>query len=243
MTDLPPTTSGVEDPQDLNVREQALFDRGKAQITAGDFEDAIQSFKRLLRFDPKLVEVWYQLGIAYASAGRYAEASDAYRLTLERNPDCGPCHCALSLALRETRHAPESLAEAKNCLRLIPNYAGAWNLIGNAELDLRENALAIRAYQKAVELKPAYVNARYNLGLVLELTGHYSAAEIQLTKVVNLQPRMTDGWVALGNVRLKLHKNNDALWTFKRALEISPTNADAKKGAAKASQAGGRVLK
>jgi tetratricopeptide (TPR) repeat protein len=230
-------TPEFESAQAMDPRETELFTRGKAELAAGHFEEAIQIFKRLLRFDPKLVEAWYQLGISYASAGQYPQAVDAYRLTLERNPNCGQCHCALSLALRETRHAPESLSEARNCLRLIPDYAGAWNLIGNVQLDLGEPREALRAYQKAVELKPAYVNARYNLALTLETLGRHKDAEGQLQEVLRQQPGMLDGWMALGNGQLKQHKNQDALLSFKRALKISPQSADAKKGVALASRA------
>ena len=114
----------------------ALYSLAGAYRRQGRFEESILLFQRLLRYDPQLVDAWYQLGLAYAGEGDYAKAVDAYRLTLERSPGYGQCHCALSLALRETQHSRESLAEAQNCLAQLPNYAGAWNLIGNAQTDL-----------------------------------------------------------------------------------------------------------
>ena len=207
----------------------------------GSFDQAILLFQRLLRYYPQMVDGWFQLGLSYAGSGQYGKATDAYRLALERSPDFGQCHCALALALRETRQSQESLAEAQHCLALLPGYAGAWNLIGNAQTDLGDFGAALEAYQKAVEIEPSYINAHFNLGLALSSLNRNDEAEAAIKETLRLKPDMVDSWVILGNVQMRLDEKRQALQSFGTALKLSPEDADAEWGVARALRSLGQL--
>jgi cytochrome c-type biogenesis protein CcmH/NrfG len=149
-------------------------------------------------------------------------------------------YCALSLALREIAKPMASLAEARRCLDLIPDYAGAWNLIGNAEIDLGHYREAHQAYAEAVRLKPMYGNARFNLGLALGALGRDAEAELAFQETLRQQPGMADAWAKLGESQLRQEKKQAALESFKEASRLDPLHADTHWGMARACLALGR---
>ena len=69
----------------------------------------------------------------------------------------------LSLAYSRARRFPESLAAAKNAVRLRPNYAEAFYYEAAAFEDLHQWDDAIAAAREALRLKPDFTLARNNL--------------------------------------------------------------------------------
>ncbi len=69
----------------------------------------------------------------------------------------------LSLAYSRARRFPESLAAAKNAVRLRPDYAEAFNNEAAAYEDLHQWDDAIAAAREALRLKPGFTLARNNL--------------------------------------------------------------------------------
>lgn len=213
------------------------LDKALRERKQGRFEDSILTLQGLLKAEPKNVWAWYELGLSYATDSQYAKAIDAYRLALSYGFQDGQCRCALALALRETRKPEAALAEAQRCLAMLPGYAGAWNLVGNAEIDLGHYDKALEAYQKAVALSPAYANAHFNLGLVFGALHREADAEAAFKQALRLQPSMTEGWDAQGECQLRRKHFRDAKKSFQQALRISPADAAAEWGLSRAFRA------
>jgi tetratricopeptide (TPR) repeat protein len=227
----------------LKAEGSPLMDQGVGERKQGRFAESIVSFQRLLKQDPSQSRAWYELGLSYAAAAQYAKAADAYRLALSRGLANASCHCALALALRESRQPKAALAEARRCLQLMPGYAGAWNLCGNAQTDLDDEAGALQAYQRAVHLSPAYVNARYNLALTLQALGRSSEAEDAYRQTLALSPGMAEAWEGLGDCQLRQSRAADALKSFETGHRLGPQNPDMEWGLARALRALGQEKK
>jgi tetratricopeptide (TPR) repeat protein len=211
------------------------------QRRQGNFEEAILELQALIKAEPGDSLAWYELGLTYASDGQYPKAADAYRLALAGGHPGPQCHCALALALRESGKPAVSLTEALKCRELLPRYAGAWNLVGNAETDLEHPSEALAAYQKAVELSPAYANAQFNEGVALFALGRASEAEAAYLKAVKLSPLQPEIWTGLGDAQLRLKKAGQAQKSYRKALKVSPGYAAAEWGLSRAFQAQGNA--
>jgi tetratricopeptide (TPR) repeat protein len=216
--------------------DQALAERRK-----GNFEGAVLEFQRHLKSEPGDAGAWYELGLTYASDAQYAKAADAYRLALSQGFKEPQCHCALALSLRESGNPMASLNEAQRCRDLMPGYAGAWNLIGNAKIDLEDASGALAAYDKAVALSPEYVNAHYNRGVALQALIRHAEAEAAFQQALKLSPALAEAWDGLGESQLRLGRPLAALKSFGTALKISPGRAGAEWGMARAARALGNA--
>jgi tetratricopeptide (TPR) repeat protein len=162
-------------------------------------EDCLQAQARLR---PEQARAWYRLGLVRAARGRYREAADAQRLAVAHAPGLGQAYCALALDLRESNQGVEGLIVAREAVRLLPAYAGAWNLLGNLELDNGRRDEARAAYDRALSLRADYPGAWFNRGQLQERGLQIDAARRDYSQALALKPGF--GEARLGRAELDL---------------------------------------
>jgi Flp pilus assembly protein TadD len=103
----------------------------------------------------------------------------------------------------------------------------AHNNLGRALAERGQPGPAIEHFQRAVEIRPDYTEARYNLGSLLMRQGRLDEAEVQLGRVIKQQPRLARAHSDLGDCLLRQGKPADAAGRYREALRIDPFLADA----------------
>ena len=76
----------------------------------------------------------------------------------------------------------------RKALQLKPDYAKAYNNLGNALKDQGQLAEAVAQYQEALRLKPDYAEAHNNLGVALQDQGQLAEAVAQYQEALRLKP-------------------------------------------------------
>ena len=90
----------------------------------------------------------------------------------------------------------------------------------------REFSKAIQAYQKVIELNPAYVEAYNNLGITYQMMGDVDKAFGAYQKATDINPRYEKGYNNLGILLLLKGRDEEALEAFRKALAINPNNIE-----------------
>ena len=70
---------------------------------------------------------------------------------------------------------------------------------------------AIKAFKKAIELKPDYFDALNNLGATYNLYKDYSNALKSISKALKIRPNIADAYNNLGTAELNLEKSSRSL--------------------------------
>jgi tetratricopeptide (TPR) repeat protein len=122
-----------------------------------------------------------------------------------------------SLAINLLNRAVEADAKSKK----------AWNDLGLAYIDEREDGLAINAFQKQVEVNPYDLNAYNNLGRVYLRERKYEDAEKWFNKQIEIQPLDKYAHANLGVAYMESHKYEEAVPELEKAASITPDNAEA----------------
>ena len=104
--------------------------------------------------------------------------------------------------------------------RVFSNYAGILQGLGR----LKDAEFAFR---KAIELKPDYAKAHYNLGNILRDLGDLQDAEFSFCKAIELKPDYAEAHLNLGNVLKNVGKLQEAEISTRKAIEIKPDFAEA----------------
>lgn len=142
-------------------------------LSAGRYDDVIKIFneKNLSQreHDP---EIWNCLGVAYASKKDLAKAISAYEKAISLDKDfpavfnnLGTLYFLVFVSARNAEAYEKSAQNFNKAIKLDPAYAAAYNGMGALYREAGNLDDAISCWEKAVELRPDFGNALYNLGL------------------------------------------------------------------------------
>jgi tetratricopeptide (TPR) repeat protein len=101
-----------------------------------------------------------------------------------------------------------------------------WYALG-CELHDEDAEQARAAYERALALDPAHVDARVNLGCLHHAAGKLSEAEAHYRAALEVKPRDATAWFDLGVTLEDQGRHDEAGRAYERALESDPDCADA----------------
>jgi tetratricopeptide (TPR) repeat protein len=187
-----------------NRPEPALAPKPARLAAFADEEDALPPPRNGLGADSVILNTFshhYLNALHYVSIGEGARALGEFEKALVLEPDnldCrlryGDCWEALNesdRALTQYRIAAEKNPDAPRPQLKIGNH-----FLGQSSPEGLESAR--RAYQRALEIKPDYTHAFYNLGLVYQRLGNMPQSLSAFEKVIQLDPEYKEAWRMLG---------------------------------------------
>ncbi|NLS97717.1 MAG: tetratricopeptide repeat protein [Planctomycetaceae bacterium] len=201
----------------------AYYGLGNVHQGQGEFDKAIDYYRKAIALHADDPLVHYNFGVALACVGRLDEAIEAYKKTIELHPNHAVAKNNLGNTLLLRGHPEQALAYCREAIRLDPDFAEAHFNIGTI-LFLRGRAdEAIREFQQAVAIKPEYPEAYYALGAVLAQHGRFDEAIDAFRKALESPSAFAaDIHFALGNALVARDRSEEAATHFRKALELRP---------------------
>jgi putative PEP-CTERM system TPR-repeat lipoprotein len=134
--------------------DEILAALGRAQLAAGETQQAIGTFGQLAGKQPTEISHPLRLADAHALANDLNGARVALRKALEIDPASVPAKRALAaIALRQNR-ADEARQIARELQKSAPKDAAGYALEGDVERTLKNWGSAVAAYRKAFTISP-----------------------------------------------------------------------------------------
>ena len=121
----------------------------------------------------------------------------------------------------------EVARHAETLLKQYPEEFIIWNILGGAYATLKKFDQALKALKKVIELNPNYVDAYYNIGVVLNDQGKIDEAIEAYQKCISLFPNYPDTYVNMGLGLKSQGKVEKAIEAFITALSIKPDHPEA----------------
>jgi tetratricopeptide (TPR) repeat protein len=202
---------------------------GIAYGKKGEYDRAIEAFRKALELKPDLYEAWNNLGVAYDAKGEYDRAIEAYCKALELKPDLHEAWYNLGVAYGMKREHDQAIEALHKALELQPDDPQAWNDLGVAYGIKGEYDQAIKACRKALELKPDFYQAWNNLGNAYKGKGEYRQAVEAYTRAIEIAGDEFVAVVYLSNrheVFLQLNRKAEALQDVETAYRIITQHQD-----------------
>jgi eukaryotic-like serine/threonine-protein kinase len=197
--------------------------RGKIDAQAA--QSALGNYERALKEDPEFALAF--AGVADASLRMYKETTepkwaDRAVAAAERAGALGPnlpeVHFVLSSVYASTGKSNEAIAEINQALSLAPNSDEGYRRLGDAYRSSDE-ARAISAYQKAIDINPYYWYNYNALGSAYFRFGKDDKALEAYKKVTEIAPNIPSGYANTGAVYLREGKYDQAIPQFEAALK------------------------
>ena len=144
---------------------QTAFELGNRQREANQPAAAEQHYRQALALHPALAEACANLGSLLKDQGLVADAEPWLALATGLQPNLTPPLFNLAMLRIDQARWADAADLLQRLLTIAPNEAEAQYWLGNALTGAGDIAGARIAYQAAVRLKPAHVQARWGIAM------------------------------------------------------------------------------
>jgi tetratricopeptide (TPR) repeat protein len=138
----------------------------------GNLDGAMVHYEKAIGLDPRNPDLLHNLALAFARSGDRPQAIQTHYQVLQQNSRHAESHHQLGCLLQADRPT-EALAHLQQAINYQPDFAEAYNSIGEHWHQRMELPAAIASFQQAIALDPDFADAHLNLAQTLLLSGNY----------------------------------------------------------------------
>jgi Flp pilus assembly protein TadD len=171
----------------------AHFYLGIAYSQMGQDAEALKEFEAEIPISPNQESAYSNAAAIYEKQGNLDKALEYYKKAAEIAPNRPELHASMASIYEKKGDQAAAQAEYKALGEADPAHAAVtWFNIGAIAKNSDRNDEAVKAFQKAVELDPAYAAAHRELGYALVKQGNFKGAVAQFNKYLELSPKAPD---------------------------------------------------
>lgn len=141
----------------------------------------------------------YQQAVAALEQNILDKAEQLFAEFNQANPALAGATTNLAIINYRKGNYEEALALVNRSIKINPELAEAYHVRGLLQLEMREISLAEKDYLKALQLKPDYINAHYNLALLYDIYFQDIALAIKHYEIyqslINIPDETTSEWI------------------------------------------------
>src|SRR5437016_9605258 len=147
---------------------EAWAQAGFCNEKLGHHAEAIEASKKAVTVRPS-AESYFNIGLANYYLKQYRESEQAYRQAIKLDPyNAADAYYGLGLTYRDSGQYDEEIQAYKHALRLKPDYAVAYDRLGQRFIQLKRFGEAVETFKQLALLKPGDAAAQNNLGEAYE---------------------------------------------------------------------------
>ena len=188
---------------------------------SGQYEKAVQEFRRSVELDAKDELTWRGLGRAYDKLDKASEAESAYKKAVELHPHYWAVYSWLGGFYFKRAHYSEAIDIYRKAIELAPDNHRLYASLGGIYVQIGRYEDAIVELRRSIELRPT-MEAYSNLGVAYFYTHRYTDAAETFRKAAFLDDK---DWVNWGNLGDALYwipgRRHEAAQAYQTALELA----------------------
>ena len=176
-----------------NIRQEFVDDlsylqAGKYNIQDGDYEVAIQAFRKALEINPKNAEAHIAWGNALFAQDKLDEARKQYLKAIELEPAHKNAYWLLGAILEKQDQLSAAISTYKQALEIDPNYAFAHHSIGRLELRMGATESGRKHLLEAARFDPDNASPHMDLAQSFLAERQFERASAMYRRALDREP-------------------------------------------------------
>ncbi len=211
--------------EDQNNTE-ALQLRASLAMQEKDSTLAQSLYKRLITLLPKDVSPSFSLGSLLVSQGKTKEAEvvlESMRKNFKANAQE---HMLAGMIAYQNKQIPEANTFFQQSVDMAPSIDGFLRLAVTLH-QMKNSESALSNLRRILDVAPTHGSALMLTGQILFEQKRYEEAEREIKRFVENYSRSAEGFNLLGTIQNALGKEDDALVSLEKALELNPKMSQA----------------
>ena len=206
---------------------QEPLSQARALLEAGKFQDAEALLRNCVAENPANPDAHFLLGYALFREQKAKDSLEEFTAGAKyRRPRADELKVVAAdyVMLGDYSDADKWFSEV---LAETPNDADTWYLLGRTKYNENEFPAAIEAFERALKLRPKYVEAENNIGLAWKELNESEKARAAFQSAIDWQgdsPSDAQPFLNLGVLLGTSGQNEQAIPLLKKALLVAPKN-------------------
>jgi tetratricopeptide (TPR) repeat protein len=213
-------TAAAQEPADREVMK--LFEAAVAAQQSGDLATAETHYLQFLQRQPRNLEALVNLGVVYATMGRFDDAIASYKKALEISYLSAPVRLNLALAYYKGGRCAEAVPEFATVLEANPDTFNALVLEADCHLQLGEFPKAIGLLEPVADQHQDEAAFNYVLGMALLQDKQTEKGSIYLDRILK-QGDSAEAHVLMGVAKRAAGDFAEAREEFRKAVTLNET--------------------
>ena len=159
-------------------------------------------------------------------AGRFEEAISAFNRVMALSANEPRTAAVASYLIGNVNMTQKKFGNAEisyqRAIGLNPNYADAYNNLGEALGEMKQFPRAIEAFAKAIALDPTLLKARYNQAVTYDRMKNFRYSEFVFRGIIKSNPKYALAYDGLAVTLSKAGRAKEALPLHEKAIALSP---------------------
>jgi len=152
----------------LREREaMRAFQAAAEHHRARRLDDAVKGYGKALMLNPRIPDVYNNLGVALRAQGKLEASIACYRRALALRPNNSGVYSNMGNALRELGRLEVAKASHQQAVKLAPTSPEAFYNLGLVLRDLGESDAAMSCFDRTLALNPDHVDCHWDRSLAL----------------------------------------------------------------------------
>lgn len=198
---------------------KAWYNKGISSYILGQYEEAIEHFKKTLAIGSNHELAWFYNGISQFKCKRYEESIESYKRALEIEPNDKQIWFYKGISFFKMKKYEKSVECYEKVLEIDPKDSQTWIYKGISYHLLKKYNFAVDCFDKIIEYDPLDINAWNKKGIVFYDLGQYQKVIECCVKVLNIEPFNKQALYNKGISLINLEQYNEAKDCFDKILE------------------------
>ena len=181
----------------------------------------------VLAKSPHNFRAYNAIGLLLADSGKYEEAIDRYKQSIELYPLYAQVYVNLGVAYKSLNQLSNATEAYRKAIELNPRHPEAYNNLGFLLLETGLTTEAISQLSKAAKLRPGYIKALTNLAKAYSSLSEHEQAIASYEKILALDPGNITTINTLANTCLKAQQIDKAISLYQEAIQQDPSFGEA----------------
>jgi len=207
---------------------------GKILCEQNNFAEALEVFTVAKKLEPSSPLIYANLGGVLKNLGRYTEALLYFNKALELDPDYIDALFGHAISLHRSNKTTEAQKAYMTLLQRKPDHPDALYNLATLYKKAERPKDAYALFIQTLEYQPDHYDALLSLGNLLSeqvQSGNNCARDEALDfycKASDLRPEDVKIHITIGNILIERGDIDNALFRFRKALELDPANLNAR---------------
>ncbi|MBN1765560.1 MAG: tetratricopeptide repeat protein [Sedimentisphaerales bacterium] len=164
----------------------------------GDYEETILQCQKLQKDHPEEVWNYLVLGYLYLQIGQYNKAEESFERALTIEPDNFELHDDQVEALAQAGQIQEAIIRMEEIIEEQGDFPNSYVRLADLYSQLGDDELAVKYYNRALEIHPGYLEAAVKLGTQHLRMGRYNKAAARFNEAVEINDQLIGAYIGLG---------------------------------------------